>query len=301
MSGDLINQMAMLFGIMAIGYVCNKAGVIDDLACARFSSFLIKVALPANIIASAFGNTNLEAVTVLKVTGIVAGIFIMLPLFSKLVAYVFHLETTYQLMLNYSNLGFMGLPIIASVFGTEYVFYVSIFMMVFNIHIFTVGIMTLHGASESWRASLKKVCNPGVISAVLAFVIVLLKLHAPQPVITICGTLGSVTTPLAMAVIGAQLGQVDLLKVLSKFQLYVMAFFKLIVYPALIFGILNLLFGRNTITEIATILMGLPVAGNVTMLCSEYHGDTPLAAQGTCISTLLSVITVPLMLVLISL
>lgn len=300
MSSDLINQMIMLFGIMAVGYVCNKVGVIDDVACARFSSFLIKVALPANIIASAFGNTNLEAVTVLKVTGIAAGIFVMLPIFSKLVARVFHLDSTYQLMLNYSNLGFMGLPIIGSVFGTESIFYVSIFMMVFNIHIFTVGIMTLHGRAESLQSTLKKVCNPGVISALMAFVIVLMKLKAPQPLVTVCGSLGSVTTPLAMTVIGAQLGQVDIRSILSKHQLYVMALFKLIVYPAVIFGILCLLFGGNAITEIATILMGLPVAGNVTMLCSEYDGDTPLAAQGTCISTLFSVITVPIMLTLIS-
>jgi predicted permease len=76
-----------------------------------------------------------------------------------------------------------------------------------------------------------------------------------------------------------------------------MAVLKLAIYPAVIFGLLSLILGPGHIlTKIATILVGLPVAGNVTMLCSEYGGDTALSAQGTCVSTLLSLLTIPLML-----
>jgi len=169
-------------------------------------------------------------------------------------------------------------------------------MMIFNIHMFTIGIITLQGKPDSLATMLKKLCTPGIISALLAFVIVLFHLNAPAPVARLIGSLGSVTIPLAMIIIGSQLAQVRFREVLTKPSLYIMSLLKLVVYPVIVYVVLRIIIGPGMITEIATILMGLPVAANVTMLCSEYDGDVSLAAQGTCVSTLLSLITIPIML-----
>lgn len=300
MSGNIINQMLLLFGLMGVGFIINKGGVIDDTANKRFSAFLLKVSLPATILNSAIKQPEIANSTVLYVTMIAVGVFILMPLMSKLCAVLFRLEPTYQLMLNYSNLGFMGFPIIASLYGEESIFYAAIFMMVFNIHIFTVGVMTLQGKIDSARSLIKKLCNPGIFSAILAFIIVICRVPVPNVAGDLVNSLGSVTTPLAMVVIGSQLAQVELMEILRSYKLYLMSFFKLLVYPAVVYLLLMLMIGPGIEVRVATILVGLPVAGNVTMLSSEYGGNVALAAQGTCISTILSILTIPVMLALLS-
>ncbi len=300
MSPELINQMILLFGLMGVGYVCNKTGVLDEVANAKLSSFLLKAALPATILNSAIAQSDLERSVVLYTMVVAVGVFLVTPAMSLVLTKVFHLDPTYQLMLNYSNLAFMGFPIIGGVFGADCIFYGAVFLMVFNLHIFSFGVMTLQKEGNDLKSMLKKLCNPGILSAVLAFLIVMLHLKVPAQLTTIISGLGSVTTPMAMIVIGSQLGQVNLLKVLTKKELYLMAAFKLVVYPAVVYLLLSLILGPDDIiTKISTILVGLPVAGNVTMLCSEYGGDTSLSAQGTCISTLLSLLTIPVMLSLL--
>lgn len=296
MSAELMNAMFMLFGLMAIGYLCGKTEVLDATANAKLSGFLLKATLPATILNSAVSQSSMDLSVVRYVTLTAMGVFILLPVISKILAQVFHLSATYQLMLNYSNLGFMGLPIISSVYGQESSFFVAIFMMIFNIHVFTFGIITLQGKPDSLRAMLKNLCTPGIISATMAFVIVLLHIRVPAPVSGLIGSLGSVTTPLAMIIIGSQLAQVHFREVLTRSELYVMSLFKLAVYPAIVYAVLRFIIGPGMVTEIATVLMGLPVAANVTMLCSEYGGDDSLSAQGTCVSTLFSLLTVPVML-----
>lgn len=296
MNPELLNQIFMLFGLMAVGYICGKTQVLDPAANGKISGFILKATLPATILNSAFSQNTMEAGLVWHVTVTAVGVFILLPVISKLLARLLHLDVTYQLMLNYSNLGFMGLPIVASVYGEESTFFVAIFMMIFNLHMFTIGIITLQGKPDSLVAMLKKLCTPAIISALLAFVIVLLHIDAPAPAARLINSLGSVTTPLAMIIIGSQLAQMRFKEVLLKPILYMVAFLKLVVYPAIVYVVLNLIIGPGMVTNIATILMGLPVAANVTMLCSGYDGDVSLAAQGTCVSTLFSLFTIPLML-----
>lgn len=293
---DVIKQMFTLFGMIGVGFAAGKSGVLDPAADSRFSSFLLKIALPATILSSACDQDGFPPAELLTLGLAAAGIFMLLTLLSAAVARIFRLEPTYQLMMNYSNLGFMGLPLILSLYGAQYVIYVVVFMMVFNIHLFTVGVMTLRGRTSSGTLLLKSVLNPGIVSAVLAFVVVLFHIPAPEPAREILGDIGVTTTPLAMIVIGSQLSRVKIADSLKNCRLYLMAFCKLIAYPAVIYGMMNLLLGPCPLTGIAAILMGLPVAGNVTMLCSSYDGDTALAAQGTWVTSAASLVTVPFLL-----
>ena len=226
-------------------------------------------------------------------------LFAAMPVMSLIFTRIFHLEKTYQLMLNYSNLGFMGLPLIQSVYGQEYIFYVAIYMMIFNVHVFTLGVIILQGRPKSLKDMVKNICTPGVLSALLALVIAFAKIHLPAAVIDMTAAMGNVTTPLAMAVIGSQLAELDLKACFRDSRLYIMSALRLIVYPFAIYFGLCALFGPTMVVKISAIIMGLPVASNVTMLCSEYGGDVGLSAKGTAVSTLLSVATIPLMLAVI--
>ncbi len=299
MNAALLSQISVLFGLIIVGYIANKCTILDEHTNEKLSSFLLKIALPSTILSSALENTDVDKMQVVNVAVIAVSIFIALPVLTVLLTRVLRLDKTYSLMLNYGNLGFMGIPIVSSVFGSEYVIYVAVFMMVFNIHIFTVGVIILQGKPSSLKEMVKKLCTPGVIAALMAFVIVLVGISVPAPLENLLESVGSTTTPMAMIEIGSQLAQVNLLDSVRKWRLYLMSVFKLIAYPALVYVVLSILIGADTTPKIATILCGMPVEGNVTMLCSEYRGDTALAAEGTCVSTLLSVLTIPIMLALL--
>lgn len=305
MNSSLMNQMILIFGLIAVGYIANKTGILNEAANRCFSSFLLKIALPSTIVNSAIGQGNANRSQVLLAVLAAVGVFTLIPLISWGIASIFHWDATWQLMLDYSNLGFMGFPLIRSLYGEENMFYAAIFMMVFNIHIFTVGVLILKSGSkrdETDRVEENKYgkfLNPGIISSLLAFVILIFQIPVPDSLAGIVSSLGAVTTPLALVVIGSQLALVDLVKCLTRWELYIMCFLKLILYPMVVYMLLMVLVGPGLVTSIATILVGLPVAGNVTMLCSEYGGDVSLAAQGTGIAILISGITIPAMLSLI--
>ena len=183
MDSNVLNQMILLFGLMAVGYIANKAGAIDAVANARFSSFIVKVTLPASILSAAMSQHIENTSEILSVVYVALILFAAMPVMSLIFTRIFHLEKTYQLMLNYSNLGFMGLPLIQSVYGQEYIFYVAIYMMIFNVHVFTLGVIILQGRPKSLKDMVKNICTPGVLSALLALVIAFAKIHLPAAVI----------------------------------------------------------------------------------------------------------------------
>ncbi len=173
MNAALLSQISVLFGLIIVGYIANKCTILDAHTNAKLSSFLLKIALPSTILSSALENTDVDKMQVVNVAVIAVSIFIALTVLTVLLTRMLRLDKSYSLMLNYGNLGFMGIPIVSSVFGSEYVIYVAVFMMVFNIHIFTVGVIILQGKPSSLKEMVKKLCTPGVIAARMAFDIVL--------------------------------------------------------------------------------------------------------------------------------
>jgi predicted permease len=181
-------------------------------------------------------------------------------------------------------------------YGESAVIYVVIFVMVFNVWIYTSGIMTLHGKMTEPKSMIRKMINPGIVAALLSVFIIFLDLPAPKMAVDLLAGVGSVTTPLAMMVIGSNVAQVDLRQVLVRKDLYGIAVCKLVLFPLMVRGVSLLIMGPGMYTNVATVLAAMPTAGNVTMLCSEYDGNTSLAAQGTCICTVLSAVTLPILL-----
>ncbi|MCD8240909.1 MAG: AEC family transporter [Lachnospiraceae bacterium] len=299
MNSEVMNQVWILFGLILVGYLVGKLKIVDGDAGNVFSRFLVNIALPAMSIYSAATQQDITVQTLFSALGAVIGIYILLPVISLLVAKVFHMVPTCQLLLNYSNLGLMGLPIIRNIYGNEGVLYVLLFMLVYNLHLFTVGTITLSGSVSDKRAMLKKLLTPASVSSVLAFMIVLLKIQLPTLVIGITESLSDVQIPLGMAVIGLKMTDVRILDCLKNRTLYIISFLKLAIYPAITYAFMYLLFGPCMLTNTATVLMGLPVGSMVTVACLEYDGDASLAAQGTCATTLFSLVTIPLMIMIL--
>lgn len=286
---------------MAVGFAGNKSKVLDKISNAKFSSFILQISLPSLIISSAIGQPISDKRNVFIILALAIGMFIIIPIISALAVRFFKWERTFELMLNYSNLGFMGFPIMLTIYGKDAVFYASLFLMIFNLSIFSHGVMILNGANNKSDFSIKKLLNAGTVSALIALVIFLFQIPLPSMISDILSVLGGTSTPLAMIVIGSTLAEINLLSVFTDKKLYVFSFLKLIIYPMVLFLIYRLFVSDVKLITIAAILCALPIAGNVSMLSIKYGGNVELVTKGICMSTLLSIVTVPFVIYLIGL
>lgn len=292
----IVQQLILLFGLILSGYIINRCGILDATSNERISKFLVNISIPATIIHSAAVQKMESGGKVIIIFVIAVLYFILMPLISMLVAKLLKAPPTFQLMLTYSNLGFMGIPIISSIYGEDAVFYVTVFMMVFNISIFSQGIWILNsGKSDEKKGfDIKDMINPGVLCAVIALIIFLFRIPVQSDLDQLLSSIGSVTTPLAMIIIGSSLAEIPLKAVFLDKTMYILAILKLFVYPLIVFVILRIFIKDSMIIGISVLLTSLPTAGNVSMVCSEYGGELGLVSKGICISTLLSIIAIPI-------
>lgn len=324
----VFNQMISLFLLMLTGYLANRFGVIDRTFESKVSRFIVNISLPATILNAVTGSDMPHDQEMLPIFIAAVSIFLVAHVVCHFIQKIIRWNPTYELMLNYSNLGFMGIPIISTLYGGEYVLHVSIFMMTFNLSLFSYGVYLLSreasenrsisaaaasgkvlsqspdSASESGQKtsgfSVKKLLSPGILSAFLAIGIYLLDIRLPQHAVSLFSTVGATTTPLAMIVIGSTLAGVKFSTVFTDKELYLFSFLKLLVLPLITFFVLRFFIKDRTLLEISTILSGCPIAGNVSMLCMEYNRDVTLVSKGICISTLLSMISIPVVAALVA-
>lgn len=295
---EILSSLLILLGYIIVGYSINKFKIVDAVSDKYFSNFLLKVTLPAAIIASAIGIHSDNKLSALLVLSIAVGIFILVPLMATLYVKLFKLDKTYKMMFTYPNLGFMGMPIIATLYGPLGMFYASLFMIVFNFSIFSYGLSIV---SSDSKFNLKMLLNPGIISAVIALIIFAFDLPVPEVLASFLNKVGGITSPLAMITLGSTLTYVHIKDVIKEKMLYLFSFLKLIGFPFVIWFILHFFVSDPMILGVSVVLSSLPVASNVTMFCIIYDGNKELSVKGTALSTLLSFVTIPIYMLLFAL
>lgn len=180
----VFKQMIILFILMIVGYLANKKKIMTVDSDKLFSKLIVNITSPALIIYSVLSGDHLKDKTMVLYIFIVAILYyILIPIIAKLLIVIFRIKkdiaAIYESMLVYSNLGFMGIPVVSVIFGNSAVLYVSIFMSVFNVSIFTYGILLLSkdmkGANNNKNSfNVKNFFNPGTISAIIAIAIYLI-------------------------------------------------------------------------------------------------------------------------------
>ena len=139
----VFNQMVSLFLLMLTGYLANRSGVIDKTFESKVSRFIVNISLPATILNAVTGSDMAHDQEMLPIFVAAVSIFLVAHVICHFIQKTIRWNPTYELMLNYSNLGFMGIPIISTIYGGEYVLHVSIFMMTFNLSLFSYGVYLL--------------------------------------------------------------------------------------------------------------------------------------------------------------
>ena len=195
--------------------------------------------------------------------------------------------------MSYSNSGFIGIPLISGVLGDKGVFYMTAYITVFNLLLWTHGII-LMGDNDGLKGAWKNFLSPAILSIVIGIILFLFQLRLPQFIENPLEMIASMNTPLGMIVAGANLAQGNILKSLKSKRLYYLSFIKLIVYPLAGLVVLWLLPLEFEVAFTVFIALACPAGASVIMFAQRYDRDAYYASEIFVITTLLSAVTIPL-------
>lgn len=302
----IITQMLMIFGIVLVGLFAAKrnlwAGDLDR----KLSIFIMNISMPALILASvmgkdlAFENSELISLAVVAVVN-----YIVLIGLAYLIPHLFKVNKARigisRFMLAFGNVSFIGYPVCDAVFGSKAVFCASVLNIPFNLLVFTIGVSFINGGKAKSAFSPRLILSPCVIASLIAVVIAVARIQIPTSVGEWFHLLGDLTTPCALLIIGSSLSHIPVRDMLGNRFVYSMTLLRLFILPLAVGGVLALMGINPFVSDVAVVLSAMPVATNGIMLCLQYGKDERVMTQGLFFTTLLSVISIPLVAYLASL
>lgn len=296
----LLQQMLVLFIYMIFGYVAYKKGFLKEEASSAFSWVVVNVANPALIISSAVnGDGSIHGKELLYTFGLSVVVYAVLILLSQTIPRLFYKEgpqrNLYQMMMVFNNIGFMGFPVISATYGDNALLYASVFLLTYNILQYTYGIQTLQKGTENASGlQWKKIFNIGVISCIIATFLYLTQIPVPEVIKTASKGLSNLTGPLSMIVIGISLAKMRIRDLFSDKKLLVFSAVKLLIVPIIGASLISRVISNQLLSEVCMIILATPAASMTVMLVEQYGGDQKLAAKTVALTTLLSVVTIPI-------
>ena len=209
----------------------------------------------------------------------------------------------FRFMLCFGNVGFIGFPVLSAIYGSDALIYATIFNLPFNFLVFTVGAWFLTHDSEdgsevkvSWRTFV----SPVIVSCVIAIALALTNVHNIPVVGEAFVSLGSLTTPAALLIIGSSLANLPAKELIGGFRLWMTSVFRLIIIPLAVWGVFHFFIENPLLLGVIVVISGMPVATNGTMLCYQYGGNSHDMAQGTFVTTVASLVSIPLLVMFLS-
>ncbi|MDO5382142.1 MAG: AEC family transporter [Eubacteriales bacterium] len=297
----MLQQMIILFIVMMVGLIANKIDIISGDATRKFSKLVVNVTNPCFVLSSVLGDTDAingkDLLTIACISITMFTVLIILAVFiPKLLRVPKESRGVYKAMMVFNNLGFMGAPIVAGMYGSEAVLFVAMFVLPFNVLVYTYGVLVIKGKSEDGnKLSILSIINPGVVSSVLAIVIYLTHIQLPTIFSTGIQMIGNITAPLSMMVIGASFATMNFKKIFTNVRLLTFCLIKLIIIPVVGICIVRIFVNNPQLLGIFLIMIATPVGSMVPMLATTYGADSELSSIGVAVTTILSVATLPLL------
>lgn len=289
-------KMAMLVLIMLLGYLCARIGITGPEFNQRVTPLMVKVLLPATILNSVLsvpdfsGRELLDYILVMTVMVALQ----MLPAWflPRLMRTRSEDVGATRLVTAFGNVGFVGLPVVAAIFGDEMVFFASLCNIPFNLALYSCSAAQL--SPDGGRVRWQDVLNAPVIATLLSVVLLLSRIHVPAVIADTISTLAGATIPLSMLIIGTSLGAISVRAALTDWRVYAVSAVRLLVCPLLTWLVLRP-FVSGVLLGIPVLLAACPSAMVVTALCLQYERSDAFASKCIFLSTVLSAVTIPLL------
>ncbi|MBQ8596733.1 MAG: AEC family transporter [Lachnospiraceae bacterium] len=301
----LLQQMVVLFLLMAVGFYCYKKSIITDEVSKKLSAIVVNIANPAMVLTGCMSDDKIHGSELLLTAVIMVAIYVVLLILAQILPRLLRVEErsrgTYGAMTVFSNIGFMGFPVIAALYGNGALLYASLFMIPYNVLIYTYGVASMSVDKDRAKdgSSLKRIINAGVIACVITAIIYLLELPVPAFIKSTVTYLSNLTAPLSMMVIGASLATINIKKLFTDLKLIIFSAIKLIVIPVIGVLIIRQFVDNDIICGVCMVMLATPVGSMTAMLAQQYEGDYEMASRGVALTTVLSVATMPLVSMLV--
>ncbi len=289
-------QVLELFILIAVGFLCGKTKMLTEKAVKSITDIVLYIVCPCVIVqnfirpySSDMLGGLLTAASAALCIHIVSIVIAMLVFHDKIP----EKNRVYRFALIFSNCGYMSLPMQQAILGSDGVFFGAVYIVIFNVVMWTFGVWLSSGDGKSVSAK-KILLNPCIIGMAVGLVIFLMSIPIPEIISQPVTFLANLNTPLPMLVVGFYLSQTKILDAFRDGKGFVCVLFRLIVIPLLAFGGMMLCGIRGTVLITCVIAASAPAAAATTMFAAKFDNDAKLSVNLVTLSTLLSVITMPL-------
>ena len=291
--------MVTLFAIVIVGFIAGKLGYMGGDFDKRLSSLVVDITCPALILSSTMSGQLPDRKMILPLLLISLLTYILLTGVALLVPRWLTKrrddEGVVGFALMFGNVGFIGYPVVASIFGHEAVFYAAVLNVVNTFAVFTIGVMLIMGGRGAYTFRMKVLWSTPMLAAYMAILIVALGIgDVPRVISQPLTLIGQITVPAALLIIGSSMSHLSARTMLGNSTVYTTTVFRLALLPLALFFLFSALGFRQLVVNINTVVIAMPVATYGTILCLKHGRDTTLITEVTFITTLLSVITIPL-------
>lgn len=294
------NQIFVIFILLLTGFIVRKLKIVDGTFIKNLSQLLFNIVLPAMIISAFNKQFSLE---ITRDAVFLIAISIAIILLSYVISVVslvfFSIEQSsrnvFQYSIMFSNFAFMGYPVIEALFGEVGILYAAFFTFPIYIFFSTFG-LNIFMRKEKNKISdicLYDIITPPLIGLIVGMCLFFFSIQLPKPIAQSVSLIGSTITPLAMILVGIILANASLTKLFSGVKVYLISFIRLVVIPFTVLIVLRLLDFDLLMVGIPVIITAMPIAANTAILAEQFDGDAFLGAQVVFISTVLSLFTIP--------
>lgn len=373
----MLQQMIVMFLMMAVGYLCYRKQILTEEVSRKVSAIVVNVANPCMILSSALTDQQMQGKELVQTLAIVVMMYVFLLVMAQLLPRILCIQKesrgAYAAMTVFANIGFMGFPVLAAMYGNGALLYGAVFQIPFNILIYTYGVAVLtrkpgacaktepdvkaevdvkaepnvkaevdvkeepnvkaeqdvkaepngktgerqdaqgitaavkgksenieNGSEQQGKLQgtveiVKKIFNIGVIACITAMLLYFLQTPVPSFLQAFITNLGNLTAPLSMMIIGASLAQMPLKELFLDKKLLLFSLVKLLLLPAVWMIMVNRVAEQEILRGVCLVMMATPAGSMTAMLAQQYGGDYETASRGVALTTVLSVITMPLL------
>lgn len=293
-SSLVLNQVALMLGLMALGYLAVKQGFLTKQGSKDLSHILMYIVSPAVMLRS-FMIVSTPEKTQLFIQSI--GLGLLAFIISLLVAFLFERKhPLFNFGITFANVGFIGVPLVFNTLGPDAVFYILPFLAIVTIAMWTYGIYTV--TQDPHRITLKKILqNPVMWFLGIGLVLYFTQWTLPKFVGDAINLITPLNSPLAMFVVGALLTELPLTKIFSEKKVYGASFIRLILIPLITLGVFLLIPGDSSsiLPRVALLIVAsAPSGANTAIFAHMFDLDATEGVQLVCFSTLSSILTLPL-------
>ena len=303
---SIINSLAMIFIMILPGYIFRKRSIISVNQIGAVNSIVVNLTWPCLVIDAM--QIKFSADTLKDAGYIVRVCFIAFAVIAVLgIPTVKHLKLNKSkqylvlFMFLQGNTGFIGIPVIKALYGTNALFYAAIVEFANDIFLFTIGVLLIQmSAGVSLKIRPLDLLSPGLVGVIIGIVLFIMDFKLPDVLGGSIEMIGNATTPLTMFSIGFQLGNIRLKEFFKEWQVYAVLFVKLMIVPAITVIILMILSEEIALLEkVIIILFAMPIASVASIFSQQYKGEVEFATKSVLLSTVMSLVTVPIFAILL--